>query len=606
MNARVHVDIRGTGPDLVLLHGWALHGGMWGPWVDELAQRARVHLVDLPGHGRSAWPAGATTLRDLARAVSPQVPQGAAVLGWSLGGMVALELARSRPGDLAALVLIATTPCFLAREDWPAGMNPGVLDGFAAGLAGDYRRTLSNFLALQTWGDENASQALRSLRANLDAHGEPDPQALVAGLGILRTADLRDELAAMALPTLVIAGEHDRITPVAAGRELASRLPSARFVEVPKAGHAPFLSHAETVRREVESFLSFMAPSPAPAGRSRSEESGESRRVSSGAGSTGEHSAFSSAAAGERTTAATGRPAGDANTSNEFALDVRRVRDSFSHAAATYDAAAVLQTQVRDELLHRLEVLRMEPAVVVDLGAGTGQASIALKRRYPGGRVVAIDIAHGMLQQARTRQTLLRRFNRVVADAAALPLGDASVDMLFSSLMLQWCNDPDQVLRECRRVLRPGGVLHFTTLGPDTLLELRKSWQAADPGHAHVNRFIDMHDLGDALVRAGFAEPVLDVERYTLTYDDARGLMRDLKEIGAHNATAGRARGLTGKSTLARMLAAYEGFRRKGRLPATYEVVFAQAWCPTGPIRTKGQPRAETVVPMSQIRRRNS
>ncbi len=565
MNAPLHVEIRGTGPDLVLLHGWALHGGMWGPWLDELARRARLHLIDLPGHGRSPWPAGASTLRDLARAVSPHVPNGAAVLGWSLGGMVALELARSRPGDLAALVLIATTPCFLAREDWPAGMNPGVLDGFAAGLAGDYRRTLTNFLALQTWGDENASQALRSLRANLDSHGEPDPQAL---------ADLREALAAITVPTLVIAGEHDRITPVAAGRELASRLPSARFVEVPKAGHAPFLSHPETVRREIENFLSFppFRPSALPPFRS-----------------------LPSPASG-----------GAVDTSNEFALDVRRVRDSFSQAARTYDAAAVLQSTVRDELLRRLEVLRMEPAVVVDLGAGTGQASIALKRRYPGGRVVAMDIAPGMLLQARKRQTLLRRFDRVVADAAALPLGNASVDMLFSSLMLQWCNDPDRVLRECRRVLRPGGVLHFTTLGPDTLVELRKSWQAADPGHAHVNRFIDMHDLGDALVRAGFAEPVLDVERYTLTYDDARGLMRDLKAIGAHNSTAGRARGLTGKSALARMLAAYEGFRREGKLPATYEVVFAQAWCPTGPIRTKGQPRAETVVPISQIRRRNS
>jgi malonyl-CoA O-methyltransferase len=599
MNAPLHVDIRGTGPDLVLLHGWALHGGMWGPWLDQLARRARLYLVDLPGHGRSKWPEDASTLRDLARAVSPHVPNGAAVLGWSLGGMVALELARSRPGDLAALVLIATTPCFLAREDWPAGMNPGVLDGFAAGLAGDYRRTLSNFLALQTWGDENASQALRSLRANLDAHGEPDPHALVAGLGILRTADLRDELAAIAVPALVIAGEHDRLTPVAAGRELASRLPSARFVEVPKAGHAPFLSHPEAVLREVEGFLSFLTPLSASADESRSEGSGEGRSE----GSASEASRARSA--GSTPSSEAGMAAGDGSTGSGFALDIRRVRDSFSQAAATYDAAAVLQTQVRDELLHRLEVLRMEPEVVVDLGAGTGQASIALKRRYPGGRVVAMDIAHGMLLQARQRQTLLRRFDRVVADAAALPLADASVDMLFSSLMLQWCNDPDRVLRECRRVLRPGGVLHFTTLGPDTLVELRKSWQAADPGHAHVNRFIDMHDLGDALVRAGFAEPVLDVERYTLTYDDARGLMRDLKEIGAHNATAGRARGLTGKATLARMLAAYEGFRREGKLPATYEVVFAQAWCPTGPVRTKGQPRAETVIPISQIRRRN-
>jgi malonyl-CoA O-methyltransferase len=198
------------------------------------------------------------------------------------------------------------------------------------------------------------------------------------------------------------------------------------------------------------------------------------------------------------------------------------VRHSFSQAAATYDQAAVLQRQVRDELLGRLDVLRMQPAAVVDLGAGTGQGTIALKRRYPGSRVVAMDLAPGMLRQARKRQTLLRRFDRVVADAAALPVGDATLDMIFSSLMLQWCNDPDRVLRECRRALRPGGVLHFTTLGPDTLVELRRSWQAADPSHAHVNRFIDMHDLGDALVRAGFAEPVLDVERYTLTYDDAR------------------------------------------------------------------------------------
>ena len=581
MSAPLHVEIRGDGPDLVLLHGWALHGGMWGPWLDTLARRARLHFVDLPGHGRSAWPAGASTLRDLARAVSPHVPPGAAVLGWSLGGLVALELARSRPGDLAALVLVATTPCFLARDDWAAGMSPAVLEGFAAGLAGDYRRTLSNFLALQTWGDEHSTQALRALRASLDTHGEPDPQALAAGLGILRTADLRDDLATIALPALVIAGEHDRITPVAAGRELASRLPAARFVEVPKAGHAPFLSHPDAVRREVEDFLSFWLPAAVPVPATSPMPIGHVPRAMAPV------------------------PAA-AEPGSEFALDVRRVRQSFSQAAATYDAAAVLQTQVRDELLQRLDVLRLEPAVVVDLGAGTGQATIALKRRYPGGRVIALDLAPGMLAQARQRQTLLRRFDRVVADAAALPLRDASVDMLFSSLMLQWCNDPDRVLRECRRVLRPGGVLHFTTLGPDTLVELRRSWQAADPGHAHVNRFIDMHDLGDALVRAGFAEPVLDVERYTLTYADARGLMRDLKAIGAHNATAGRARGLTGKSTLARMLAAYEGFRRDGLLPATYEVVYAQAWCPTGPVRTKGPRPAETVVPLNQVRRRNS
>jgi len=559
-----YVEIRGAGPDLVLLHGWALHGGMWGPWIDELARHSRLHIVDLPGHGRSPWPPDASSLADLARAVSPIVPKGAAVLGWSLGGMVALELARRRPADIEALVLVATTPCFLAREDWAGGMSPAVLEGFAGGLASDYKRTIANFLALQTWGDERASQALRSLRTSLSTHGEPDPRALAAGLGILRAADLRDALPRITAPTLVIAGEHDRITPATAGRELASLLPAARFIQVDKAGHAPFLSHPGQVLDLVQSFLAFRAAPP----------SGNTPPV--------RHDAM-----------------------HEFALDVGRVRNSFSEAAPSYDAAAVLQKQVREELLGRLEVLRMQPQVVVDLGAGTGHAALALKRRYPGSRVIAMDLAIGMLREAGRRQTLLRRFSRVGADAAAVPLRNASVDMVFSNLMLQWCNDTDRVLRECRRVLRPGGVLHFTTLGPDTLMELRRSWQQADPRHAHVSRFIDMHDIGDALVRAGFAEPVLDVERYTLQYDDVRGLMRDLKAIGAHNATEGRSRGLTGKSTLSRMLAAYETYRREGKLPATYEVVFAQAWCPTEPTGRKARGAGgEVLVPLSGLSKR--
>jgi malonyl-CoA O-methyltransferase len=288
--------------------------------------------------------------------------------------------------------------------------------------------------------------------------------------------------------------------------------------------------------------------------------------------------------------------------SDPFDIDLARVRRSFGRAAHDYDAAALLQAQVRNELLERLDIVRLEPAVVLDLGAGTGHASIALKRRYRTSQVIALDLAEGMLREAGRRETLLRRFRRVCGHAAALPLRDASVDLVFSNLMLQWCGDPDAVFHECRRVLRPGGLLTFTTFGPDTLVELRRAWADAD-GHTHVNRFIDMHDLGDALVRAGLAEPVMDVERCTLTYAGVRDLMRDLKAIGAHNSNAGRPRGLTGKGALARMTAAYETHRRDGRLPATYEVVYGHAWCPTAAPRRSRTP-GEVVVPIGSIGRR--
>ena len=288
--------------------------------------------------------------------------------------------------------------------------------------------------------------------------------------------------------------------------------------------------------------------------------------------------------------------------SDPFDIDLARVRRSFGRSARAYDAAAVLQKRVRDELLERLDVVRLEPAVVLDLGAGTGHASLALKRRYRSSEVIALDLAEGMLREASRRQTLLRRFRRVCGQASALPLREGSVDLVFSNLMLQWCTDPDAVFRECRRVLKPGGLLTFTTFGPDTLVELRRAWAAAD-GHTHVNRFIDMHDLGDALVRAGLAEPVMDVERFTLTYPDVRDLMRDLKAIGAHNANAGRPRGLTGRGALDRMTAAYEQCRRDGRLPATHEVVYGQAWRPTGEPRGRNA-GGEVMVPIHQIGRR--
>lgn len=263
-------------------------------------------------------------------------------------------------------------------------------------------------------------------------------------------------------------------------------------------------------------------------------------------------------------------------------IDVARVRRAFSRAAPAYDAIATLQHQVEAQLLDRLDLLKEAPLRILDVGAGPGRASAAMRKRFPKAEVVALDLALPMLREAKSRAGWWKPFRRVCGDARALPIADASVDLLFSSLCLQWCEDLEAVFDEFRRVLRPGGWLLFTTFGPDTLTELRQSWAAVDD-HPHVNVFIDMHDVGDRLLAAGFRDPMLDVDQYDLRYSDPKILMRELKGIGAGNADAGRARGLTGRRKLATLLAAYEGFRgADGRYPASYEVVYAQARAPDG------------------------
>ena len=273
-----------------------------------------------------------------------------------------------------------------------------------------------------------------------------------------------------------------------------------------------------------------------------------------------------------------------------YHIDKARVKTSFNRAAGTYDAAAVLQKEVRERMLNRLELVKITPDVIVDAGSGTGQASRSLQKRYPGSRVIELDMALRMLMTSRESNTSAwQKFrNRLLGGAGSsavcgdienLPLASGSAKLLWSNLAIQWCNDLDQVFGEINRVLKPEGLFMFSTFGPDTLKELREA-SAVDASHIHVSRFIDMHDIGDALVRAGFSAPVLDVEHFVLTYDDVVGVMRDLKAIGAHNAAAGRRRGLEGKGFLQGLEQRYEQFRHAGKLPATFEVVYGHAWKP--------------------------
>jgi malonyl-CoA O-methyltransferase len=276
------------------------------------------------------------------------------------------------------------------------------------------------------------------------------------------------------------------------------------------------------------------------------------------------------------------------SASGDFALDGRFARRSFERASAHYDDYAVLQSQVRSELLARLDLTAVEARLVLDAGAGTAHASKALKKRYPRARVIAVDYALGMLRQAAAQRAWLRPFERVCADACALPFADQSVDLILSNFLVHWC-DPGALFREFRRVLAPRGLLCFTSLGPDSLRELRAAWLSVD-GQSHVHHFIDMHDLGDELVRSGFAAPVLDVERYTLQFATLPALLADLRGAGARNATVARPKGLTGKNKFSAFGASYEAYRHAGRLPATFEVIFAQAWTPVAGAQRSAPP----------------
>ena len=252
----LHVESHGRGADLVMVHGWGMHSGIWGGCVGRLAKRYRVTLVDLPGHGRSPWsPAAMDSLRSLAAAVSGEVPAPAVWLGWSLGGLVALQAAADLPQRMTGLVLVATNASFVRRPGWRWGQTRAILNGFAADLSRDYRGVLRRFLALQARGSEAAHHQLRLLRERLFLHGEPDPEALRAGLGLLTRSDLRDRLPSIDRPTLLVAGENDALVPPQAAVGLAAQLPDGRLERFANAGHAPFLSDPERFCSVVESFI---------------------------------------------------------------------------------------------------------------------------------------------------------------------------------------------------------------------------------------------------------------------------------------------------------------------------------------------------------------
>ncbi|HEV7432110.1 MAG TPA: malonyl-ACP O-methyltransferase BioC [Steroidobacteraceae bacterium] len=287
-----------------------------------------------------------------------------------------------------------------------------------------------------------------------------------------------------------------------------------------------------------------------------------------------------------------------------FRLDRRAVERSFNRASGQHAAAAPLQTRVGAELLERLQFFDLKPRVILDLGCGVGTAAAQLRRRFPRSRVVAIDSAYLMTREARRRQHFWRRFECVCADARALPLAGQSVDLVFSNLMLQWCDDPAALFAQMQRVLRPGGLILYSTLGPDTLHELRTAWSSADTA-SHVSAFADITQLAAAMSHSGLSEPVMDRELQLAHYPDVHALMSELRTLGAQHAAADRRRSLTGRSRMQRMLDAYESMRTAAGIPASWEIIYGAGFAGTARPDTSGTLGAgEYAVPLGAVRSR--
>jgi malonyl-CoA O-methyltransferase len=280
-------------------------------------------------------------------------------------------------------------------------------------------------------------------------------------------------------------------------------------------------------------------------------------------------------------------------------FELQTLAKSFTRAASTYDKVAILQREAGQNLFNRLELINMQPKTVLDLGAGTGYFSRQLEQRYPQARIITLDLALGMVQQAKKKSRWFTHQDFVCGQALHLPLADHSIDLIYSNLVLHWSHDSKAVFQEIKRVLRPDGLLTFSVMGPDTLKELRESWAKVN-NHPHVHTFKDMHDIGDELMAARFNDPVIDMEMITLLYTDVVQLMRDLKALGTNLLTS-RHRGLSGKRQLQAMISYYEAYRNEKKLlPVTYELVYGHAWGS----HDRPNKQGAVEVPLSQLRLR--
>lgn len=523
--------------NLVLIHGWGCDSRTWQPVRESLQTIASVTTIDLPGFGTGS-PLAEFSLDAVLEQIATQLPAKSVVMGWSLGGMFAVQLAARFPERIDAVITLAANAKFVASADYPAAMPRAINRQFNQGFAQDPQATLKLFCGLLAQGDADERSLLKQLRR---AETAVVTENWLQALQLLSVLDNRAALAQLHQPGLHLFAGKDALVPVAAAAALTEINPQQEIVIFDNAAHALHWSKPQLV---VERIGQFLKKNVASATLDNKNASTDNK---------------------------------NANMDNKAAgLDKKKVAHSFSRAASTYDSVAQLQRDIGSRLFAYMPAELSNHSAVLDLGSGTGFFTRQLAARYSSSQIMGLDIAEGMLNYAAGQQAGV---NWLCADAECLPLADKSIDVIFSSLAIQWCSHLPQLMRELARVLKPGGKMYIATLGPGTLHELKAAWQQVD-NYVHVNRFQSAQQLADAVDQASLAMHQLQQENRTLHYAQLSEFTRELKFLGAHNVNAGQPEGLTGRARLLAFKNAYETFRTAQGLPATYDVIYLTAQKP--------------------------
>lgn len=529
---------------LVLIHGWANDGQIWQQSLAQFQTLSSVLVVELPGFGLSPIVSD-YSLETLLELLHQALPPKCHIVGWSLGAMLSMKLAERFPDQINSLLLLACNAKFVATEDWPAAMSEQTFKGFQCSFEENPAATIKQFHSLQTLSDAQARKKLKQLRQmqkNITINSNWS-----SALTLLAEIDLRHCMSQLNIPCLMVFGESDQLVPVAA-QQAINRICTEQTCTVLVTGCGHLLPWLDS--DELKSLLqNFYHSNPSVQITAIAVPETENTDAVSELKSSGR---------------------------DGYQLDKQKVAASFSSAASSYDDFAQLQRNIGQQLLQRIPISALtDKRSILDLGCGTGYFSEKLQDQCQG-QLIGLDLAEGMVNFARQARPQVDAW--LCADAELLPLADQSLDGVFSSLAIQWCQQPQQLFTEIKRVLKPGAWATIATLGPDTLCELRQSWAKVD-NKVHVNQFIDQEMLLAAAEQANFSTVELECKTELMQYGQLKELTRELKSLGANNRNPGQGSGLQSRKNLLKLKQNYEAYRGKrgakaSKLPASYQVYY--------------------------------